>query len=170
MSFGCLMQSCSVTARLKKADKKYAIGEYYEAGDMYRKLYTKVPQKQKPLRGEVAFKQGECMRILNNPRAASAYKNAIKNHYPDSIVYLHYAQVLQYQGKYRDAAQQYEIYLQAHPNDYVAQAGRYACAQVEVWRKQPSRYKVSRRTVMHWSSRPTASSRRAARRKCVTRL
>ena len=143
MCFGCLMQSCSVAARLKKADKKYAIGEYYEAGDMYRKLYTKVPQKQKPLRGEVAFKQGECMRILNNSRAASAYKNAIKNHYPDSIVYLHYAQVLQYQGKYRDAAQQYEIYLQAHPNDYVAQAGRYACTQVEVWRKEPSRYKIA---------------------------
>lgn len=141
--FGLCLQSCGISARIKKADKKYAIGEYYEAGEMYRNIYSKVPKKQKNLRAEVAFKQGECMRILNNSRAATAYKSAIRYHYPDSIVYLHYAQVLQYQGKYRDAAQQYEIYLQSHPDDYVAMAGRYACNQVESWRKQPSRYKVS---------------------------
>lgn len=137
------LDACSVTARIKKADKKYAIGEYYEAGEMYRSVYGKVPRKQKALRSQVAFKQGECQRILNNSRAATAYKNAIKNNYPDSIVYLRYAQVLQYQGRYKEATQQYTTYLQTYPDDYVALAGLYACRQVENWKKQPYRYKIA---------------------------
>jgi peptidoglycan-associated lipoprotein len=95
------------------------------------------------MRAHVAFNQGECYRILNNSKAQSAYKNAIRYHYPDSIVYLHYAQVLHYQGKYKDAIKQYDIYLEAHPNDYVASAGKYACLKTEEWKKQPSRYKIS---------------------------
>ena len=67
--------------------------------------------KDKKTRAHVAFNQAECYRILNNSKAVNAYKNAIRYHYHDSIVYLHYAQVLQYQGKYKDAIKQYDIYL-----------------------------------------------------------
>ena len=137
------LSSCSINARIKKADRKYAIGEYYEAGEMYRQIYRRIPSKDKRLRAHVAFQQGESYRILNNSRAASAYKNAIKYHYPDSIMYLHYAQVLQYQGKYKDAIKQYDIFLGTYPTDYVAQAGKYGCMQTEQWKKQPSRYKVA---------------------------
>lgn len=136
------LSSCSVSARIKKADKKYAIGEYYEASEMYRQVYKRVPTKNKPLRAHVAFMQAESQRIINNTRAASSYRNAIRYHYPDSIMYLHYAQVLQYQGKYKDAIEQYDIYLSSYPDDYVAQAGKYACTQVNTWKKQPSRYQV----------------------------
>ena len=139
----CTLSSCSVNARIKKADKKYAIGEYYEAGEIYRQTYRRISTKDKALRARVAFMQGESHRILNNNKAVSAYKNAIRNNYPDSLVYLHYAQVLQYQGKYKEAIKQYDIYLLTHPNDYVAQAGKYACMQVETWKTETSRYKVT---------------------------
>ena len=139
----CTLSSCGVNARIKKADKKYAIGEYYEAGEIYRQTYRRISTKDKALRARVAFMQGESHRILNNNKAVSAYKNAIRNNYPDSLVYLHYAQVLQYQGKYKEAIKQYDIYLLTHPNDYVAQAGKYACMQVETWKKETSRYKVT---------------------------
>ena len=139
----CTLSSCSVNARIKKADKKYAIGEYYEAGEIYRQTYRRISTKDKALRARVAFMQGESHRILNNNKAVSAYKNAIRNNYPDSLVFLHYAQVLQYQGKYKEAIKQYDIYLLTHPNDYVAQAGKYACMQVETWKKETSRYKVT---------------------------
>ena len=137
------ISSCSIHARIKKADRKYAIGEYYEAGEMYRQAYRRISTKERALRAHVAFQQGESYRVLNNSRAVSAYKNAIKYHYPDSIVYLHYAQVLQYQGKYKEAIKQYDIYLTSYPTDYVAQAGKYGCMQVEQWKNQPSRYKVA---------------------------
>ena len=122
----------------------YAIGEYYDAADLYKQSYSRVSSKrEKALKARVAFRQGECYRILNNKHAASAYKNAIRYNYADSIVYLRYAQVLQYQGKYKEADNQYLIYLQTHPADYVAQAGHYACNSIDEWKKQSSRYKIA---------------------------
>ena len=135
--------ACSVSARIKRADKKYTIGEYYQAADMYKQVYRNINSKDRATRARVAFQQGECYRILNNSKAMSAYKNAIRYQYPDSIVYIRYAQVLQYQGKYKDAEKQYDIYLEAHPTDYTARAGKYACRQIESWKKQPSRYKIA---------------------------
>lgn len=138
------LSSCSIKQRIKKADRMYAIGEYYDAADLYKQCYSRVsPTKEKALKAHVAFRQGECYRILNNQRAAAAYKNAIRYRYQDSIVYLRYAQVLQYQGKYKEADNQYLIYLQAHPADYVAQAGHYACNTIDEWKKQSSRYKIA---------------------------
>ena len=81
--------SCSVSARVKRADKKYNIGEYYQAAEMYKQVYRHINSKDKAMRAHVAFNQGECYRILNNSKATSAYKNEIRNHHPDSIVYLH---------------------------------------------------------------------------------
>lgn len=135
--------ACSVSARVKRADRKYQIGEYYAASEMYKQVYKNIKSKDRKLRAHVAFNQAECYRTLNNKRAANAYKNAIRYHYPDSIMYLHYAQVLQYQGKYKDAIKQYDIYLEQHPSDYVAQAGKYACLKVDEWKQQHSRYKIA---------------------------
>lgn len=136
--------SCGVKARIKQADKKFAIGEYYDAGEIYRQVYGRVSsKKEKQLKAQVAFRQGECYRILNNTRATAAYQNAVRNRYQDSIVYLRLAETLQYQGKYKDAEKNYLIYLEAHPDDYVAQAGRYACSEIAEWKKQSSRYKIA---------------------------
>ena len=137
------LSSCSLSARIKRADKRYNIGEYYQAAEMYKQLSRNVKGKNKSLRAYIAFQQAECYRILNNKRAANLYKNAIRYNYPDSIVYLHYAQVLQYQGKYKEATKQYDIYLEKHPDHYVAMAGKYACNQIDTWRKEPSRYKIA---------------------------
>ena len=58
--------SCSVSARIKRADKKYNIGEYYQAAEMYKQVYRRINSKDKSMRAHVAFNQGECYRILNN--------------------------------------------------------------------------------------------------------
>lgn len=133
-----------MSARIKRADKRYAIGEYYDAGEQYRQIYRRISPKDKPVRAYVAFRQGECYRTINNKKAHTAYRNAIRNLYffTDSVVFLRYAQVLHYQGKYKEAIKQYDIYLESYPNDYVAQAGKYACTQVNDWKKQSNRYIV----------------------------
>ena len=141
-----LLSSCSVQQRVKRADKKFAIGEYFAAADIYKQCYGRLStQKDRELKGYTAYRQGECYRILNNPRAANCYQSAFRCKYQlqDSTIFLHAAQVLQYQGKYKDAIKNYESYLEAHPNDYVAQAGRYACQKIDEWRKETSRYQVS---------------------------
>jgi len=147
--------SCSIKARIKRADKKYAIGEFYDAGDIYRSCYKKVPQKDKVLRGYVAFRQAECYHKLNNGKAINAYQAAIRNQYSDSIIYLHYAQALHYQGKYSDALKQYKIYLEAHPTDPLAQQGVYSCLHAAGWKKEYSRYKI--KPVLAFNQRRTSN-------------
>ena len=72
--------SCSVSARLKKADKYYEQGEYFSAGEAYRKVQSSIStQKQRKLKAEVNFKMGECYSTINNQkRATKAYAQAIK--------------------------------------------------------------------------------------------
>ena len=140
------LSGCSVQQRIKRADKKFAIGEYYTAADLYKSCYSRLNSKtEKELKGYVAYKQGECYRLINNPRAVNCYQNALRNkyHLQDSTIFLHAGIALQYQGKYKDAAKSYDLYLQSHPDDYVAQAGKYACLKIDEWRKETSRYKVS---------------------------
>lgn len=135
---------CSLQYQIKKADRKYDIGEYYDAAERYRKVYSKInPKTQRNLKATVAYRQAECYRILNNTsRAASGYKNAIRYGYAttDSLVFIQQARVLQYQGKYKDAEKSYLLYLDGHPGDYVATAGIYACRQIDEWKKTPTRY------------------------------
>lgn len=141
-----LLPSCSVQKKIKRADRKFAIGEYYTAGDIYKQCYRRLStKKDRELKGYVAYRQGECYRLINNQRATNAYNNALRCKYQlkDSTVYLHYAQALQYQGKYKDAIKNYELYLEKHPDNYVAQAGKYACGKIDEWKKQGSRYKTS---------------------------
>ena len=140
------LTGCSVQRKIKRADKKFAIGEYYTAADIYKSCYGQLSaKKDRELKGYVAYRQGECYRLINNPRAANAYQSALRCKYQlqDSTIFLHAGQVLQYQGKYKDAAKSYELYLEAHPDNYVAQAGKYACSKIDEWKKEGSRYKIS---------------------------
>ena len=140
------LSGCSIKQRIKRADKKFAIGEYYTAADIYKSCYSQLSmKKERELKGYVAYKQGECYRLINNPRATSCYQSALrcKYHLQDSTIFLNAGLALQYQGKYKDAAKSYDLYLQSHPDNYVAQAGRYACNKIDEWKKETSRYKVS---------------------------
>ena len=140
------LSSCSIQQRVKRADKKFAIGEYYTAADLYKSCYSRLStKKDRELKGYVAYRQGECYRLINNPRAANCYQSALrcKYHLQDSTIFLHAGQALQYQGKYKDAAKSYDLYLEKHPDDYVARAGKYACTKIEEWKKEGTRYGIS---------------------------
>lgn len=137
-----LLVGCSLKARIKIADEHFANGEYYDAADLYKNIYYKIPYTQKPLRGRIAFRQGECNRLINYYRADQAYVNAIRYKYSDSIVYLRYAQVLQREGKYGDAKKNYAIYLKKDSTSIVAKNGLHACDQVSKWMTQPAQFTV----------------------------
>ena len=141
----CTLSGCSVQQRVKRADKKFAIGEYYTAADLYKSCYGRLStKKDRQLKGYVAYKQGECYRLINNPRAVNCYQSALRCKYQlqDSTVFLHSGQALQYQGKYKDAIKSYDSYLEAHTDDYVALAGKYACTKIDEWKKEGTRYKM----------------------------
>ena len=121
-------QSCGIKARLAKADKRYALGEYAVAGDLYKSVYSRIPSKNKPLRAEIAFNQGECYRLISHYRAEQVYLNAVRNKSTNDTVYLRLAQMQQRNGKYAEAAKSYTSFLEKHPEDELASNGLKATA------------------------------------------
>lgn len=112
-------------AKLATADEQLARGEYYDASKTYRKIYNKLTKREeRPLRGQVAFRMGECHRRLNQyARAAAAYQNAARYEYPDSMLYLYMAQMQQAAGNPAAAINSYREYLKWHPEDQLALSG-----------------------------------------------
>ena len=145
-----LLQGCSLKSRIKKADKTFAQGEYFSAADLYKRVYGQVPSTEKPLKARIAFNQAECYRVLNsNIRAEQSYINSIRYKYPDTLVYLRYAQVLQRMGKYADASKNYSVYLKKDSTSVLAKNGIAACKDVVDWRKTPSRYTVHKADIFN---------------------
>lgn len=143
------MSACGVNKRIKKADERFAYGEYFQAANMYRSAYKRISASDKKLRGEVAFKQAEAYRLINSPRAEIAYQNAVRYKHPDSLLYLRYAEVLQINGKYKDAAKNFTEYLKINPDSREAQNGLLAAQLAEKWASEPQRYTVAPMTLFN---------------------
>lgn len=138
------LYSCK-SAKLSDAEEKQRIGEYYEAAAIYRKVYTKTSPKKRDLRGYIAYRMAECNRLINNTgKATSAYMNAIRYDYPDSIVYLRLAQMQHKAGRYAEAIKNYDIYMENDPSSLLAINGIQGCELAPGWKKNPTRYEVRR--------------------------
>ena len=139
-----LLFSCK-SAKLSDAEEKQRIGEYFEAAAIYRKVYTKTSPQKRDLRGYIAYRMAECNRLLNNtPRATSAYMNALRYDYPDSIVSLRLGQMYQKSGKYMDAIRHYNDFLLLNPESQLALNGIKGSELAPQWKQNPSRYIVKR--------------------------
>jgi hypothetical protein len=57
---------------MKKGDKFYALGEYFDAAEQYKKAYAQTPTKDRKLRGGRAIKMADCYRRINQTQRAVA--------------------------------------------------------------------------------------------------
>lgn len=136
--------SCK-SAKLSDAEEKQRIGEYFEAAAIYRKVYTKTSPQKRDLRGYIAYRMAECNRLINNtPRATSAYMNALRYEYPDSIVNLRLGQMYQKSGRYPDAIRYYNEFLKVNPESELALNGIKGSEMAPQWKQNPNRYTVKR--------------------------
>ncbi|WP_293711527.1 OmpA family protein [uncultured Parabacteroides sp.] len=139
-----LLFSCK-SAKLSDAEEKQRIGEYFEAAAIYRKVYTKTSPQKRDLRGYIAYRMAECNRLINNtPRATSAYMNALRYDYPDSIVNLRLGQMYQRSGRYAEAIRYYNEFLKLNPESELALNGIKGSELAPQWRQNPTRYTVKR--------------------------
>lgn len=138
-------------AKLSTANEQMARGEYFDASKTYRKIYNKLTKKEeRALRGEVAFKLGECYRKLNmDARASAAYQNAIRYNYPDSTTLLHLGESLQGEGKYAQAIKAYEEFLALNPTNATAQNGLIGSRLALESKKKTTRYVVKQDRLMN---------------------
>lgn len=135
--------SCS-TVRMSDADAAMQRGEYFDAAKTYRKIYNKLnPRRERTERGEVAFKMGECYRMIGqDARAEVAYRNALRYGYPDSTAMLYLAQSQHGEGKYAQAVESYEQYLRYRPGDTHAVTGLAGARKAVELRKNRTRHIV----------------------------
>lgn len=140
-----LLTSCGAESVLRKAEQSYALGEYHDAGALYKKAYTKTDPKDKLERAERAFMVGECYRRINlDTKALASYLNAARYGHPDSIVYKHLADLQLQKGEYKSAVTNYTTYLKYCPTDTTAINGLKACTTAPQWKKSPTRFIVKK--------------------------
>lgn len=139
-----LLPGCK-SAKLSDADAAFERGEYFDAQKIYRKVYNKANKREdRPLRGEIAFKMGECYTKLNMAASASAaFKNAIRYEYPDSTSYLYLGKALQADGQYKAAMDAYNTFLEYDPDNQLVKEALKGCRMAILAKEKPkTRYIV----------------------------
>ena len=105
-----LLISCGADQAMKKGDKFYAVGEYFDAATQYRKAYTHTPSKQRVLKGQRAMKVADCYRRIHfTTKAITAYQNALRYKQDDSLTHLYMGQLHMRNGSYKEAAKHFQM-------------------------------------------------------------
>jgi tetratricopeptide (TPR) repeat protein len=108
IALSALLASCGADQAMKKGDKFYAIGEYYDAATQYRKAYSQTASKERALKGQRAMKLAECYRRINfTNKAITAYNNAVRYKQDDSLTHFHLGRLYMQNGNYKEAAKHY---------------------------------------------------------------
>lgn len=152
-----ILMGCSAEHAMKKGDKYYALGEYFDAATQYKRAYAQTPVKEKKLRGQRALKLADCYRRINyTQRAIAAYRNALRYGQQDSLTQLHLGQQLLKAGSYKEATKVYGDMLidsvAAQSPAFVkilAQSGMRSARQAPDWKKEGSRYTVKRENIFN---------------------
>ena len=98
------LAACGADTAMKKGDKFFALGEYYDAATCYKKAYSQTKAKEKPLRGQRSLKMADCYRRINfTQKAIAAYNNAVRYKQADTTALFHLAQLQLKNGSYKDA-------------------------------------------------------------------
>lgn len=159
LSLSCLVlivlfASCGADNYARKAEEYYAIGEYFDAAEEYKKAYSHTPTREKAKRGERAWKMAECYRHIGySAKAAGGYQNAVRYKAGGVNATLRLAQMQHRMGKYADASKNYTLYLDSVPASHEALVGLEGCRLAPVWKKKGSLYVIKKM--------PILSSRRA---------
>ena len=145
-----LLGGCGVDTALKKGDKFYALGEYFDAAEQYKKAYAKTPTKERKQRGERAMKMADCYRRINQTqRAVAAYNNALRYKQQDSLTQYHLGQLMMKNGDYKNAEKAFLTAIDSlsgtdSPYLLLAREGVKAARQAPALKQKDSKYTVKR--------------------------
>lgn len=150
------LMGCGADQALKKGDKFYAMGEYFDAANQYKKAYSQTPAKERQQRGQRALKMAECYRRINyTQKAIAAYNNAIRYKQTDSMTYLYLAQQLMKNAQYKEAEKQFQTALDSMGNNAsmelrtLATTGLRSAQKAPRWKKEGSDYTIKRENLFN---------------------
>jgi outer membrane protein OmpA-like peptidoglycan-associated protein len=149
-----LLGSCGAEQALKKGDKFYAVGEYFDAAEQYKKAYSQTPTKERVTRGQRAKKLAECYRRINaTTKAINAYNNVVRYKQTDSLTHLYLGQLYMKNGNYKEAAKHFQTAIDSLPSTVnirkLAETGLESAKMAPQWKKEGSDYTVKRMEVFN---------------------
>ena len=145
MAVALLLAGCGADSHMKKGNKFFALGEYFDASTQYKKAYSATPPKERQLRGQRALKLAECYRRINyTQKAIAAYNNALRYKQADSMTHLRLAQQQMKTGNYKEAAKNFQAALDSLPGSRLAATGLRSARMAPQWKEQGSQYTVKR--------------------------
>ena len=147
-----LLTGCGADQAMKKGDKFFALGEYFDAAAQYRKAYTHTPNKERAVKGQRAMKMAECYRRIHfTSKAISAYQNAIRYKQDDSLTHFYLGQLQMRNGNYREAEKQFQMAIDSLQLTVdglqmitLARAGLESAKKAPQWKKDGSDYTIKR--------------------------
>ncbi len=112
------MLLCSVqlmSQSLKKANTQFNLKNYMAAAHLYEEVFPKIKDRDEIT--EVAYKVGECYRLVNKYYKANLwYKKAVDRRYKENDVHFKYATTLMMAGDYKLAEKMLKAYLATRPS------------------------------------------------------
>lgn len=145
---GCLcLCGCGADSAMRKGDKHYALGEYYDAATQYKKAYSQTKAKDKPLRGQRALKMADCYRRINyTQKAIAAYNNAVRFKQADTTALFHLGRLQLKNGSYRDAEKTFISLMDSGLHSPLIENGLISARQAPKWKAEAaySGYKIKK--------------------------
>lgn len=147
-----LLISCGADTAMKKGDKFFALGEYYDAATYYKKAYSQTPAKERPLRGQRALKMADCYRRINQTqRAIAAYNNAVRYHVADTTDLLYLGQLQLKNGSYKEAERTFLLLQDSAMQNPLVAVGLQSARKAPQWKAEAeySGYTVKKQEIFN---------------------
>lgn len=140
--FSFFLLSSLLVAQKKSADELFDKLEYVKAIPKYEKSSksSDLSEKQQSL-----IRLGDCYRLLSDfKKSEEYYKQALSlGENVKDEVHFHYGNVLKINANYKDALDQYAIFLKSHPKDKTAENALKSCQEIKYWQSKPQEYQVN---------------------------
>ena len=104
-----LLTACGVDKNIKKGEKFFLLGEYYDAANEFKQAYQKTPPKEREKRGQISRQLAlSCDKINSSQRAVAAYRNVIRYKQDDAETHFALARNLMRSGSYKEAEREFQ--------------------------------------------------------------
>lgn len=141
VSFGGYAQSVA-----KKADEQFKNKQYRLALESYQSAYDRVSSNRAE-KNRIYFQIGECYRLMYNyPKAEHTYQRLIQSGYytTEPKLYFYMAEMCRFNGKFDEAGDYYDKYIQLVPDDKLGQSRKRSLIEVARWAADRTRHVITK--------------------------
>ena len=145
-----VLVSCGAERNFKRAERHFALGEYFDAANEYKQAYQKTPPKDRERRALIASKMAFCYdKSLQTGKAVAAYRNVIRYKQANMEEHLALARQLMKEGSYAAAEAEFKLVLDSLPDNTLAKEGLIAAKNAPQTKEAGSRYTVKKMDIFN---------------------